>query len=294
MIDVAILTYEKLLTPDPQSFHTSYAPREESLLLDYFQKEGIKAKRISWSDDTVNWSDIGCAVFRSTWNYQHKLPQFKNWLEYAKTKTRLVNSYDTIKWNLDKHYLLELEKAGIKIIPTLFIEAHSQSNLERFFTHFENEELVIKPVVSAGGIDTYRVSRKGAVEFEHKFQELLSTKAMIIQPFEKSIQTQGELSFVIIDGRFTHAVQKTAKTGEFRIQDEYGGQVVPYTANAVEKAFAEKIMKAYPEPVHYARVDAVYDNQNKLAVMEVELFEPELFFRFNPPAADKLAQAIIS
>ncbi|MCB1720245.1 MAG: ATP-grasp domain-containing protein [Alphaproteobacteria bacterium] len=294
MIDVAILTYEKLLNPDPHSFYVSQALYEESLMLDYFKRNGIKAERIDWADRSVDWSRIGCAVFRSTWDYQDRLDQFEAWLEHVKNKTRLVNSYDVIKWNLDKRYLSELDAAGIKTVPTLFIERQTQSSMDRLFAHFEADELVIKPAVSAGGIDTYRVSKSEANEFEYKFQELLSAKTMMAQPFQHSILDQGELSLIVINGQFTHAARKVVKAGEFRVQDDYGGYTLPHAANDEEKNFAEKVVKACPKQLYYARVDVVYNDRNALSVMEVELFEPDLFFRFDRSAAEKFAKAILS
>jgi hypothetical protein len=42
----------------------------------------------------------------------------------------------------------------------------------------------------------------------------------------------------------------------------------------------------------YARVDVFLDNQNKLALAELELIAPELWFRYRPDAANELAQGI--
>ena len=293
MIDVAILTYEKLLTPNPHSFYVSQAFYEESLMLDYFKRNGIKAERIDWANQSVDWSQVGCAIFRSTWDYQNKPDQFEQWLEHVKNKTHLVNPYDVIKWNLDKRYLLELETAGIATVPTLFIERQSQSSMDKLFAHFESDELVVKPAVSASGIDTYRVSKSEANEFEHKFQELLAAKTMMAQPFQQSILDQGELSLIVINGQFTHAARKLAKAGEFRVQDDHGGYAIPYAASDKEKSFAEKVVKACPGKLYYARVDVVYNDDNALSVMEVELFEPELLFRFDRAAAEKLAQSVL-
>ena len=43
----------------------------------------------------------------------------------------------------------------------------------------------------------------------------------------------------------------------------------------------------------YARVDIVYDNNNQPSLSELELIEPELWFRNNPKAAEKLAKKLI-
>ena len=42
----------------------------------------------------------------------------------------------------------------------------------------------------------------------------------------------------------------------------------------------------------YARVDIIWDNSGDLAVSELELIEPELWFRLNSNAAQKLAEHV--
>ena len=46
-----------------------------------------------------------------------------------------------------------------------------------------------------------------------------------------------------------------------------------------------------PAPA-YGRVDLVRDNHGNLAVMELELIEPELWLRNHPPAATAFADTI--
>ena len=54
----------------------------------------------------------------------------------------------------------------------------------------------------------------------------------------------------------------------------------------------EAAVAAVPFDVLYARVDLIRDNDGQLAIMELEMIEPELFFRFKPEAADLLAAGI--
>jgi hypothetical protein len=42
----------------------------------------------------------------------------------------------------------------------------------------------------------------------------------------------------------------------------------------------------------YGRVDMVRDNQGKLALMELEMIEPELWLRKHPPSAMLFAESI--
>jgi glutathione synthase/RimK-type ligase-like ATP-grasp enzyme len=114
---------------------------------------------------------------------------------------------------------------------------------------------------------------------------------MMVQRFEPAIVAEGELSLIVIDGATTHAIRKTARAGDFRVQDDHGGTVHAHAPSAEERAFAEAAVAACPSLPLYARVDFVRDGGG-FRLMELELVEPELFFRFHPPAADTLARAL--
>ena len=98
----------------------------------------------------------------------------------------------------------------------------------------------------------------------------------------------------MIGGKYTHSVKKTAKKGDFRVQDDHGGRVEKYQPTNDEIIFAEKCLKASPFSPLYARVDIVYDNNNTISLSELELIEPELWFRNNPNSANLLAQEVIN
>ena len=153
-------------------------------------------------------------------------------------------------------------------------------------------EAILKPAVSGAARHTYRLNAANLDAHEAVLLELLREEAMMLQPFRSSLLTQGELSLIVVGGRCTHAVRKIAKAGDFRVQDDHGGTVHPHTPAADEIAFAESAVAACPQAPLYARVDAVRDAAGALSLMELELVEPELFFRFHPPAADALAAAI--
>lgn len=114
----------------------------------------------------------------------------------------------------------------------------------------------------------------------------------MVQRFEDGILADGEVSVVVIGGGVTHAVRKTARAGDFRVQDDHGGSVHAHEPSASERAFAEAVVAACPQLPAYARVDFVRSIDGGFRLMEVELVEPELFFRFHPPAAERLAALI--
>ena len=44
----------------------------------------------------------------------------------------------------------------------------------------------------------------------------------------------------------------------------------------------------------YARIDVIWNNENELCIGEIELIEPELWFRMNENAAQACAQAVFN
>jgi glutathione synthase/RimK-type ligase-like ATP-grasp enzyme len=262
---------------------------EDSLIQKSMEKLGLKVFRTSWSNPNFDWTTTKAAFFSTTWDYFERFEEFSKWFEKVKNETLLINSHQTIKWNLDKHYLKDLEKAGINIPETLFAEIKSNISLNDFFFSSGWENAVLKPIVSGAARHTYRINKRNIVKYKNLFSELLKSEGMMLQEFQENILTKGEVAYMFMGDKFTHAILKKAKPGEFRVQDDFGGTIELYDASEEEIEFAKKTLQNCGHKTVYARVDVIYDNNNKLAVSELELIEPELWFRFNNSAADILA-----
>jgi len=292
MIDVVVLTdsrYLKDSTTDQYRHNVFY---EDELVVNALRHQGLKVLRIAWDDQEFNWVNTKFALFRTTWDYFDRYEEFSLWLGEVSTKTRLLNSENLIRWNIDKHYLLDLQKKGVRITESHFIEKGAQTRLREIHDILNWQETVLKPCISGAARHTYRMNKTSLETFEEVFLKLISEEHMILQPFQHNIVEQGEVSLVVIDGKFTHAVLKIAKNGDFRVQDDFGGTVQPYKASLEEIKFAEYAVNACNEAPIYARVDVFTDNDGILALSELELIEPELWFRNNPKAANLLALSI--
>ena len=103
-----------------------------------------------WHDAAIDLGGFDLLVLRSPWDYPDRLPEFLAWLDRAERASRVVNAPATVRWNLDKHYLAELESAGIRIVPTDY--ATTQDAAARAISR--HERVVVKPAVSAGARDT--------------------------------------------------------------------------------------------------------------------------------------------
>jgi len=193
---------------------------------------------------------------------------------------------------LDKHYLLDLKEAGINIPPTLFIEQGDKRTLHEILAEIDWKESILKPAVSGAARHTYRLNPENIREHEAVFAELIGNDSMLLQEFQTQILSKGEVAYMIYGGKFSHAILKKAKPGDFRVQDDFGGSIERYTPNAMEIALAEKAVKPCSSLPIYARVDLIWDNNDALAIGELELIEPELWFRMNDQSADHCANAI--
>jgi hypothetical protein len=118
----------------------------------------------------------------------------------------------------------------------------------------------------------------------------------MIQPFLPAIQAEGELSFVMVDGCFSHGLIKRAKAGDYRIQSMYGGTEAAVEPAPADRAAAEVVMALLPfaEAPLYARIDMVRLDDGRLAVIEAELIEPYLYPLQGPKFGALLAEAILA
>jgi glutathione synthase/RimK-type ligase-like ATP-grasp enzyme len=290
--DIIILTDERYETPDESHWYQAQLLGEERLLMAGLEARGLRTARVAWSIRDFDWSRTRAAVFRSTWDYFERFAEFSAWMERVEGGMQLFNSPKLVRWNLDKHYLRDLVERGVNVPVTRFIEHGETTSLREVFADCGWNVAIMKPAVSGAARHTYRLNASNLEAHESVLQELLRVESMMVQPFLASVLTQGELSLMVIGGRCTHAVRKIAKPGDFRVQDDHGGTVHSHTPTADEIAFAEAAVAACPQSPLYARVDAVRDESGELSLMELELVEPELFFRFHPPSADALAAAI--
>lgn len=266
--------------------------RDDALLRDELAEHGLAAQRVDWADPTVDWSRYRAAVFRTTWDYFVRFDEFTAWLKRVERITPLINAPETIWWNLDKHYLADLDARGVAAVPSVYLERGDTRTLGDLLRETGWPEAVIKPCVSGAARNTFRVRASNAAELDQVLAPFRVSEAFMFQPFVADIVDGGELTLVVIDGMVTHAVRKLPRAGDFRVQDDHGGSWAEYVPGAEEIAFAERAVAACtPRPL-YARADLVRGPDGTLQLMELELIEPELWLRTHPAAARRMARAI--
>ena len=291
MYDVIVLTQAEYIDPPNVDWYVQNVLDEDNFVLDALREQGLKAEKKDWADPKFDWSTTRSVIFRTTWDYFNRYSEFAPWLEKISKICTLLNSAEIIKWNIDKHYLGDLRDTGLNVAPTHFIKRGSNTTLKDLFNKTGWNEAVLKPTISGAARHTYRLNPKTALKHESILKTLLQNEDMIFQEFLNDIVSFGEISLMFMGGEFTHAVRKIAKEGDFRVQDDHGGRVVDHNATNEEIEFGVASLKACPFETAYARIDVVRDNDGKLSLCELELIEPELWFRNNPDSSTILAKA---
>jgi len=290
LIDVAILTEKRYLNPQPDDWYVSNIIKEDGLVELGLRDLGVSCSRVAW-DDNFNPSDFRFALFRTTWNYFEQLDDFMRFLKKCEKRISFINPYHQIIWSLDKKYLLFLRDCGINIPETHLVKKGSPIDLKSFCSKNHWEEIVIKPCISAAAWNTHYI-KKVSSDSQNLINSLVKDQDMLIQVFQKNILTSGEISMMMINGEYSHAVLKKTKPGDFRVQDDFGGTVSVYSPKNREIEFANRVIKALPFHTIYARVDIILDNRGLIALSELELIEPEMWFRLHPISARNLGLAI--
>ncbi len=288
--DIAVLTEKRYLNPKENNWYVSNIITEDRLVQSELESLGFRCKRVAW-DDSFDPSKFRFALFRTTWNYFEKLNLFRSFLSDCCGQIIFINPYEQIMWSLNKKYLLWLKERGVNIPSTHLVKRGASFDLLGFCNKNGWQEIVIKPCVSAAAWNTHYVKSIGN-STQSLFDSLIKNQDMLIQVFQKNIVVSGEISIMIINGKCSHSVLKHAKQGDFRVQDDFGGTVSSHQPKKTEIEFAETVIKTLPFSPIYARVDIILDNNNHIALSELELIEPEMWFRLNPLGARDLAIAV--
>jgi hypothetical protein len=233
-------------------------------------------------------------VLRSPWDYHLRLPEFAEWLDAREREGgALLNPAPLVRWNLHKSYLDDLAAAGCSVIETVRVARGTATSLAALLDRRGWREAVVKPAVSASAHRTFRVARHEAPPRQGDLDAILSEGDALVQPLAPEILDAGEWSIVFVAGAFSHAVLKRGAAGEFRVQEEYGGRAAPGDPGPGVKAQAAAVLAAAPGRATYARVDGIV-RDGSFVLMELELIEPVLYLGTDPPAAGRMADAVLA
>ena len=289
---IALLSTDKLpafLGEDHPNEETLFA--EDFKLIEALELQGLSAERVSWRRSDVDWSRYDCVLVRSTWDYIDDYDLFLQTIgEIEASGARLLNPREVIQWNSAKRYLGELMSLGVSVVPSLILEDGdwTSAEVQSILAHGESE-LIVKPLVGVGAFQLRRFTDVHDLDKVRRSGEL--DYPVMLQPFLSSIQSEGEWSFVFGGQQFLYAVLKVPTKGDYRVQVMYGARTLPRKPSDDDLAAARAVLEKVPYQTHLARIDMVQMPSGNLALMELELIEPQLYLFDVPEAAKKLAEA---
>jgi len=266
-----------ILCPTPEvqlDWRAAYARLSEAL-----ESAGLRACALPWTE--LGGPTVTMAAACLAWGY-HLQPD--RWIALLRPRlgtATLANSARSLIWNSDKIYLKQLARS-VPIVPTHFCSRLDEATASQLRRRFGSETLVAKPRWGAGA-HGLTVLRDGV--------PIPPLRDVLVQPMLTAI-TEGEISLIYFDGRFSHAVRKLPAAGEIRVQAEHGGRIENFRASDELVALGERAIRAAPDTLVYARVDIVKGNDGQWQVIELEAIEPELFLHLAPDGGRALGEAL--
>lgn len=271
-------------------------------LLAALRDAGADASEVDWDDDTVDWSRFDLALVRSTWDYFERLPAFLDWATRVSGQTRLLNPIEVIRWNTDKHYLAHLGHSGVPVVPGRFVEPGDNSDVAvnaGLSAYPGAVDIVVKPAIGAGSRDAQRHARMNRDAIVAHVQRLLdANRSVLLQPYLERVDDHGETALLFFNGEYSHAIRKgpllkrnTAPTTGLYAEET----ITARTPSADERAVARRALDAFPfrQPLLYARVDLIHDDDGSPRLLELELVEPSVFVSHADGTAERFARAIM-
>ena len=281
MADVAILVSEQ---------YAKEPYRDDLKLQERLESQGMTAEIVRWDQDGIDFSKFQLAIIRSCWDYDYRVEEFLTRMKQISDQCALYNPYRMIKENSSKHYLKDLARQGIPIVPTVFIQ--EERELEKKLDGLSGEYIIVKPTISASGRDTHRCRRDDFKEIQAVASTILKSKDVMIQPYMESIETRGERSTVVVGKTPVFTMKKTPDKGNFLVHRHWGGTYEKIDLQSEDKKFLQKVLNGLKEQPLYMRIDFVYDEKDRPLLLELELIEPNLYLNENKRGLELLSKEI--
>lgn len=267
---------------------------DDAPLVPLLRDRGIEATPVCWDDPDTDWQKYDAVLIRSVWDYHIRFDEFLGWFNLLdRLRIPCWNPTSLCRWNARKTYLRDMAGKGVRTVPTHWIGQQERIDLRHLMGEKYWEEVVIKPVISASGDRTHRVSSSEIAAGQKVADDLSLLGETMIQPFVKDVLGPGEWSLIYLGGRYSHAVRKRAAQGEFRVQEEHGGETIALTPPPVLIRSADNIARQIPFDWLYARIDGFEEaDTGEFILAELEALEPLLFLSYADHAHECFADAI--
>jgi hypothetical protein len=272
---------------DPGDFVTDY-----DLSFDAMAALGWQHETVPWRDSSIDWNAYDAVYICSPWDFPQHVDEFLQVLDsIERSSATLINPLPLVHWSLSKNYLRDIEQKGAAIVPSIWLDDIDVALIPEWFDHFSCDTLVIKPAIGGNAADTFVLQAPVSNELANKLYGLFEQRSFLVQPFIENIQTEGEFSLFFFSSEYSHTIQKTPKSGDFRVQEEHGAEILSVTpAQDLVETARQVLALVKPQPV-YVRADFVRDATGDYLLMELEMIEPALYLRTDDGAAARFAAA---
>lgn len=256
------------------------------------EARGVTVVPVDWHSPID--ATLEAVVMRSPWDWYHHRDEFRTFLaSLASVRPRVFNSPALLEHFADKTYFRSLARLGVATIPTQFFpRAPDVNELSAALEERGWPRAVLKPTFTANAAGARRLVGTEVEEVAKAAQLASITSEWMLQPYVDSIEREGEWALIFFGGDFSHALRKRPKAGDFRVQVEHGGGAEAEVPPPPLLEWAKTVIASVASTALYARVDAV-SFEDSWRVMELELVEPELFFRTDPLAPSRFADALL-
>ena len=265
------------------------------LLTKTLPQYGIEAECAVWNDPKVNWASYDLVISMGVHDYISRAEEFISWLDRLVAEgIRVCNPVDVVKWNMDKHYLLDLAYRGVNIPDTHIVRKENLESLSIKDVMQTNQwdKCVVKPCISMGGSDVYLLQTTNDVTgMQHKLISLFEGRDIMLQEFLPGIK-HGEYSCFFFDGEYSYSVIKIPKENDIRASFVYGATTSRLEPPADILATAKHVLQSVGEEMLFARVDIIRHENGDPVLMELEVIEPALYLSFAPECVDELCKVV--
>ncbi len=265
---------------------------DADLTFEPMQALGWSIDMVPWRSTGVDWNQYDAVYICTPWDYPDDPGKFLALMEVIDGSSAiLVNDISLVRWTMQKTYLRDLESRGAAIVPSLWYDEFDSEVLPGLFDAHDTDRIVIKPVVSTNAQSTFLLHRDVPSSILSALETAFAARPFVVQPFVEKVQDEGEYSLFFFSNEFSHAILKTPKNQDFRVQEEHGARiesVVP--ESALFDTAASVLGLVEPMPV-YARCDFIRGPDGQFLLMELEVIEPSLYLRMESGAARRFAKA---
>ncbi len=262
--------------------------QEDIYIRDAFRNVGLFSEIVTLKDIANISESSDVVILKSIWGYHICYKEFIKEISHLKIKrVKLVNDYDFIFWNIDKcKYLNEINH--MNVVPTVSLQLKGADTMVEISDviaetgkRFNTDALVIKPCISESGYLTFRYNTNKNNEMV--ISALKNNKELnyIVQPFRPTI-SEGEILVVTIHGVSLYGIKRFPGIFNDKLNPTYIKMAnIPGAIKreiATLKNFFLKKFGALPNicRVDFLKADTGYE------ILEVELIDPDLFFRYIP------------